>query len=117
MPSSAQHRLDPRVQLGRPERLDDVVVRTVPEHGHHVRLVVPRGGHDHRDVADRAQHPQHLRAVHVRQPEIEYDQVGALGDGGIEPGHPGRGGGNGMTTVPQRPHQRTAYLRIVLDDE
>ena len=113
----AQHGFDPRVQLGRPERLDDVVVGAVPEGRDHVRLVVPRGRDDHRDIADGAQHPQDLGAVHVRQPQIQDDEIGAVGDGGVESRHAGRRGGDGVATVAQRAHQRTAQLRIVLDDK
>nr|BFE73853.1 hypothetical protein GCM10020092_071540 [Actinoplanes digitatis] len=87
--ASAQHRPDPGVQLRGRERLDHVVVGARVQHPDDLLLVVPRGRHDHRHRAHRPQHPQQLAAVEVGQAEVEHDQIGALGQGGLQPGHRG----------------------------
>ena len=92
LPDPAQHRTDPRLELGGRVRLDDVVVGPRVQRLHQARVVVAGAGDDHRHLAHRPQHRQHLGAVDVGEPEVEDDHVGAGVDGEREPGHPvGRG--------------------------
>ncbi len=112
-----QHRLDPRVELGRPERLHDVVVGAALQQRDHLRLLVPRGRHDHRYVADGPQHPQHLPAVHVRQPQVQHDQVRRTGHGRVEPCHAAGRCRDRVTFVPQSTHECAAQSGVVLHNQ
>ena len=65
-----------------------------------------------------AQHPQQLAAVEVGQAEVEHDEVGSVVDGRLQPGH--RGAARRSTACPrspQRPDQRRADRRVVLDEQ
>lgn len=78
---------DPGEELGEAEGLGDVVVgaRVEPDDG--VDLVRPRGEDQDRDrVALGAQPPGDLQAVHAGQPQVEYDQVHAALESGVEGG-------------------------------
>ena len=77
---AAQQRADAGEQLGEPERLGDVVVGAGVEPDDEVDLVGARGEHEDRGgqavVADRT---RDVEAVHVRQTEVEDDEVGRRG--------------------------------------
>ena len=71
-------------QLGGAERLGQVVVRAEIERLHLVVLVRAGGNHHHRQARPRAQLAQDVNAVHVRQTEIEDDQIRTVrGDHGL----------------------------------
>ena len=114
---AAQDRADPRVELRGAEGLDDVVVGTRVEHRDDLGLVVAGRGDDDRDPADAAEHPQYGCAVDVGEPEVEHDDVRAVPDGVLQPGQPGRGGGDGVPALGQPAHERGADRRVVLDDQ
>jgi hypothetical protein len=116
-PAAAQHRAHPGVELGGGERLDDVVVGPRVQHPDDLLLVVAGGRHDDRHRAHRAQHPQQLAAVQVGQPEVEHDQVGPLGQGGLQAVHRGVRGGDGVAALAQGPHQGGTDRRVVLDQQ
>ena len=58
------------------EGLFDIIVGAEVERDDLFRLAVARGKHDYRAVAEFSRLPQHILAVHVRQAEVEHDDVG-----------------------------------------
>ena len=76
-----QHRADAAAQLGKPERLGDVIVAAGLEAEHGVGLGVERRQHDDRhDVAPGAQRPADLVPVGARaERDVEQDDVEVLG--------------------------------------
>ena len=73
-----QHRVDPRDELGRRERLDDVVVGAEPQADHAVGLLALRGQQDHRDpiAVLLAQPAHHLEPVEPGKHQVEHDEIG-----------------------------------------
>src|SRR5215217_3350127 len=72
----AAQSLHPREQLLEGEWLGHIVVRTGAQRLHLEVHRVLGGQHQHRrGVSPVAQSPQHLQAVHLRQPEVQYDQI------------------------------------------
>ena len=66
-------------QLGGAEGLGDIVVGTVVQGLYLIMLMVPGGDHHHRQAGPLADGFQHLDAVHIRQAQIQHDQVGTVG--------------------------------------
>ena len=113
----AQHRLDPRQQLARVERLGHVVVGAELEPDHPVGLLGHRGQHDDRQVALRAQLPAQGEAVLARHHDVEHDQVDPAG---LEhaPRRRGTVGDADPVVVPgQIVGQRVADLAMIVDDQ
>ena len=83
----ADGRADARKQLLRPEGLGQVIVRACVQRGDLVLLVAAGGDDDNGDLRPCAHAPQDLHSVHVRQTEIENDDVRAVrGDHGLGDG-------------------------------
>src|ERR1022692_832234 len=107
----------PGEQLVHPERLGDVVVRTRVEGGHLLALLAPGRQHDDGRGGPAADSPDDLRAVHIRQAEIEYQHVRAV------PGHRGearcavRGGTDLVAARGQVDLQRPQDRRLVVDHQ
>ena len=79
----ADGRSDAGEELRRAEGLDEVVVRAVVEGFNLVVLVRAGGDDDHRQVRPLAHGFEHLQPVHIRQPQIQNDQIRAVrGDHG-----------------------------------
>jgi hypothetical protein len=93
------------------------VVGTRVEDLDDIGLVVAGRRHDHRHRADRPQHPQQLTAVQIGQAQVEHDQIGALGQRGLQAVHRRVRGGDGVPALPQRAQQRRPDRRIVLDEQ
>ena len=77
--AAAQQRTHPRLQLGEPEGLGEVVVGAEVETDHAVELA--GAGGDDQDAAVEAAvagRAAHVEAVHVGQPEVEDHDVGRL---------------------------------------
>ena len=76
----AQHRVDAGDQLGRRERLDDVVVGALAQADEAIGLLAAGGQQDHRDARPRSlvQLPHHLDPVDPRQHQVEDDEVGTV---------------------------------------
>lgn len=72
----AQHRADPRHQLGQLERLDDVVVGTAVEAAQPVRQPVASGDQDDSDVAPFADDIDEREPVAARQHHVEHHEIG-----------------------------------------
>ena len=70
---------DARQQLGGAKGLDQIVVGAVIQRLHLVVLVVAGGYHHHRQVRPLAHGLEHLHAVHVGEPQIQHDHIGAVG--------------------------------------
>ncbi len=67
--------LQPGDQLADARRLDEVVVGPGVQTAHDRALVVACGEDHHGDGADPAELPQHLQPVHIRQAEVQDDDV------------------------------------------
>lgn len=79
--------LDPGHQLPDGEGLGDVVVRTQVQAQNFVLLLLPGGDNQHRGVFPLVpEELAHLKAVHLRQHEVQQDQVGTLLQGQAEAG-------------------------------
>ena len=66
-------------QLGGTEGLDQIVVGAVVQRLHLVSLVVPGGNHHNGQTGPLSHGAQHLQAVHIRQPQIQHDEVRTVG--------------------------------------
>ncbi len=80
-PDAAQHGADTRHQLGRRERLGDVVVGAGVEAAHAIALLTARRQHDDRQVGGgglAAQLPANLDPRHQRQHPVEQDEIGRV---------------------------------------
>jgi len=97
--------------------LEHVVVGAGVQGLHHALVVVPSGGHDHRDRGHRAEHAQELAAVQVGESQIEDDEVGALLDGLLQAGQGRRCRRDHVTALAQRPDQGGADAFVVFHDE
>ena len=116
-PATAQDGGHPGQHVGGRERLGHVVVRAGVEQPDRLVLAAAGGGDDDRHGADRPDHHQRVGAVHVGQSQVEDDHGGLLrGDraqrveGGVDRAH-------GIAGVGERPRQRAADGRIVLDEQ
>jgi hypothetical protein len=76
--SAAQRRSHAAAELANRERLRDVIVGAELETQHLVDLVVARSQHDDRDVATSPQLLADLEAVHLRQHEVEDDEIDSV---------------------------------------
>jgi hypothetical protein len=72
---AAPHRADPRDQLPRGERLGQVVVGADPQADELVDLLGAGGQHDDVGVAEGADAPARLDAVHPGQHEVQHDHL------------------------------------------
>jgi hypothetical protein len=79
-----EHRSDAREQLAGAERLDDVIVCAELQADHSICFLAAGRQHDDRRRGGAAQLARDVEAVHARQPEVEYHQVGWAGAGGGE---------------------------------
>ena len=73
--SSSERGLDPRRELGKAQRLGDVVVRAELEPADLVRLRAPGRDHQDRDAAELADPLDDLPAVEPRQRDVEDHEV------------------------------------------
>ena len=110
-------RVRPRQQLRHAERLDHVVVGAALNQPHLFGLVRTHRQHDGRDGRPGPQALEHIAAVHVRQAEVEDDQVGLLQR------YPFQGVGAGFGVLHdeavefQSGPQEAADLHLVVDDK
>src|SRR6476469_7794942 len=104
-------------QLTRRERLEDEVVRADLQADQLVHLV-GACGHDHDvAVAGLPDAAAHLDAVHVRQREVERDQVRWIGCRHVHCCPSVARRGHAETRALQCLHQRRGNVRIVIDDQ
>lgn len=75
--AAARERRQTRLQFGERKGLDQVVVRPHLKTCKLVLKLIPRGEHEHRDVAAalRAQPRAQLHSIHPRQAEVKHDRV------------------------------------------
>src|SRR5436305_1217960 len=115
---AAQHRLDPRDQLARAERLGQVVVATLFQPEDPVHLVVAGGQEQYRGPVTRRAHPlADLGAGDARQPDVQY-----AGDGAQLPGGGQAGGAVVLDVYPETVPRQVQLHQVgdrafVLDDE
>jgi hypothetical protein len=77
-PLMAQHRVDPRQQLARIERLGQVVVRSHFQSENAIDVLAARGEHDDRYLRFRAHLAAQAEAVFTRQHHVEDEQIDAM---------------------------------------
>ena len=107
----------PGEQLLHVERLDDVVVGAPVEGGDLLGLRVPDRQHDHGLLGEGAQPGQHLEAVEVGQPEVQDDEVDAVGAQDPERRRAVAGGQHVIAAGLQARAEGAHDLAVVLDDE
>ena len=113
-PGSPRDSSDTGDQLAQPERLHDVVVRPEFEPDDAVDFLAPRRDDDDRHIGAGAQLATNGEAVHVREPEVEQDDVRLLGRERLRSGvraHDGKA----FSTQPLG--QRLGDRRVVLDQQ
>ena len=67
------------------EGFGNVIVRSSIEGGEFHGFLITHTQDEHRDAAPFAQSLQHLNPVHVRQTEIEQNDIGLVEDGVLQP--------------------------------
>ena len=113
----AQRRADARQQLHRAEGLGEIVVRPHVERGRLVKLRAARRDDDDRHPAPRTDGADDLTAVHVRQTEIQQQQIRAVRGDHLQR-RPAVGREQRLVIVTaQRRLQVFADAGIVLDDD
>ena len=109
---------DARQQLLHVEGLGDVVVGAGVHAGHLVAPAVARGEDDHRHLAlGAAPLLEHADAVHLRQADIEDDDVVGLGLAEEVALLAVEGGVDGVAGVGQRRDQLAIEIAVILDDQ
>jgi len=114
---AAQRRAGARQQLGHAERLHHIVVGAGLEQSYLVRVA---GAHRKNDDRHRGPSPEALhdaRAIHVRQVEIEHDQVEWAQRGGAQSCFAGFFLEHREMREIETGAQEAADLRLVVDDE
>src|SRR4051794_24173205 len=111
------HRPDPGEQLLDAERLRHVVVGAGVQGVDLRRAVHPAGEDDDRHRRPAAQRADHVDAVHVRQAEVEDDEVRVVGRGGTQRLRPGGRRRDAVLPGEEVDPQRPQDLGLVVDDE
>ena len=117
LPRPSPHRLDAHRQLPRGERLGDIVVGADRQTQDAVELLVACGQHDDVGIAEFAQPPAHLDAVHDRQTDVEQHQVGGAGAGQLNRGAAVAGDRHRIALVLQQPGSDDHELLGVLHQQ
>ncbi len=107
-----------RQQLLHVERLGDIVVGAGVHAGHLVAPAVARGEDDHRHLAlGAAPLLEHADAVHLRQADVEDDDVVGLGLAEEVAFLAVEGGIDGIAGIGERRDQLAIEIAIILDDQ
>lgn len=106
-----------RRQLPHRERLGHVVVGADPEPDQHVGLVVARGEHQHRHRAGGLHTAADLQSVEAGQHDVEDQQIGLPGLGGVDGRRPVARGLHEKSLGAQTGRDGVDDRRIVLDHE
>ena len=118
---AGQQALDPGQQLGRVERLDEVVVGAGPQPADLLLDLALGGEHDDRDVGGAAllaaDLGRDLVAVELGQHDVEQDEVGRLGAPQAEPFRAVAGDDDVVALLLERVLQESLDVRVVVDDE
>ena len=112
-----EQRLHPRHQLHDTERLGEIVVGAAAEPAHLVRLVRPRGEHQHREA--RARRPGAAAAPRThpaREHDVEHQKIERLLQHG-QPGGAVPGDRDVEALVPEIELEPEREIGIVLDDQ
>ena len=114
----AQGGADPGQQLRHAEGLDHIVVRSHVQSPDLLRLPVPGGDDDHRDLPGQVPElGQDLQTVYVREPQVQQHQVGAVGEEEGQALSAGIGRDGPVVIGGQGPADEIADGPLVLDDE
>ena len=113
----AQHRLDPRDQLGGGERLGEVVVAAELEAEHAVDLAVACGEEDHRDLRRLAEALAHLEPVDVGEADVEHDEAGPVRADRLEARFAGRGLEDPVPVAGEVEVDEVGDVGLVVDDD
>ena len=116
-----QEALNPGHQLGRVERLDQVVVGARPQAADLLLDLAFSGEHDDRDVAGGPflgpDLRRHLVAVELREHDVEEDQVRSLGAPQAEPLRAVGGNDDFVALLLQRVLKQALHVGVIVDDE
>src|SRR5664280_522542 len=115
--SARRDTAQPGQQLVDAERLGHVVVGPGVQRLHLVLAAAAPGQHDDRHAGPAAQLADDREAIHVRQPEVEDDDVRRLRGRGGERLGAGAGSGHRVLAGVQVHSQRPQDLRFVVDDQ
>ena len=108
---------DPCKKLARAERLAHVIVGARVERRDLVALLAARRQHDDRDVGPPAHATDDFEAVHVRQPEVDDDDVGLARAHFHDTVGARRGFEELVPLTGQRRPQESPDLGLVLDED
>ena len=112
-----QHRAHARHELARRERLHDVVVGAELEPDDAVRLVAVPAQHDHRHRVVGAHLSQHVEAAHLRETEVEHDELGLIVGDLVERGRAVTGVVDRVPLTLERGADDVDEVEVVVDDE
>ena len=114
----AEQSFYPRDQLGKRERLAEVVVRSSPEPFHAIFHGVVGGEHEHARVdLLLTDLPKHVETSSVRQCQVEHQDIGSLAVDEKEALFPCGGLIHLVALGPQADRQRVGELPVILDDK
>jgi hypothetical protein len=114
----SQQRLCPRDQLAGAERLGDVVVRAeIQPEDDVLFLPLGRQHHDWHINPLATQRPAHVETVHLRQHDVEEDQIWLHGGGHVEAALPVAGDVHVESLRAQRIGQAAGQRRLVFDEQ
>src|SRR5215472_832423 len=115
--SSTEGGPDAREELADAEGLAEVVVRAGVESSNLGGLLLARGDDYERHARPGAQPPDDLQTIHVRQAEIEDDQIGLTRLGSLKTFLTSRRFDEAVSLSKKRDPKKTPDLRLVLDHE
>jgi hypothetical protein len=114
---AAQQYVHPRGQLTHGEGLRHVVVGADPEPDQHVGLVVARGEHQYGYGPLGLYAPAYFQPVEAGQHDVEDQQIGLPGLGGVDGGRPVARGLHEKSLCAQTGRDGVDDRRVVLDHE
>lgn len=114
---ASQHRLNRRGEVHYPDRLNQVLVRPHIQAADDVILVVETGEDDKGEIADGADEAASLEAVHIRDGQVEDDELRVSLKEGSQGCCAVRSDSNGEAQVLQPRGPRLRFLDVVLYQE
>ena len=113
----AQRGADARGEFADPEGFFDIIISTKVKRRDLLALAVAGREDDDRDVRPASEAGDYLLAIHIRQAEIEDDEIRRLGGYGLQRFRARAGFDDLIARSRQRGFQKTLDLRLVIDDQ
>ena len=113
----AKHRIHPRHQFARVERLHDVIVGADFKADDAVKFLTAGGEQDHRDVVGLTDMTTERQAVLARHHDVEDDEVDAVFLDRLAGGLGAVDGSGAPPVFAQELRQGFAYFAMVVDDQ